>query len=294
MNKNFESYKSTYSQLRPSAEAVERAMDITSEKRIKFKPVFKRLAAAVIALAILIGGGLGIKFSPKEIEYANEIGVLIAYGDTSDYFEVSKQDEIKLFYRLYIIPENNKETASKVKKTIRDDLNLVQSYVHEVSDAGAHAIHSRFGIGCYNVLGKQTATLQMIQAGVFALDLDDYSEIKTLKIETGKYGEAYIALVRTDGAPRQGHELVISGDALRDNQERYLDVYGKDNYMGKGYYVTWRPSEELADVVGKNVSFDLSKIKDTIRFTVEFNDGSVKTGSVDLYFDSDGYMHLGK
>ena len=294
MNKNSENYKSTYSQLRPSAEAVERVMDMTNEKKISFKPVLKRLVAAALVLAILVVGGLGINFAPRNDGYADELGVLIAYGDTSDYFEVSKQDEIELFYRLYIIPENNKETASKVKKTIRDDLNLVQGYVHEVSDAGAHAIQSQFGIGCYNVLGKQTAMLQMIQAGVFALDLDDYSEIKTLKIETGKYGEAYIALVRTDCAPRQGHELVISGDALRDNQERYLDVYGKDNYMSKGYYVTWRPSEELADAVGKNVNFDLSKIQDTIRFTVEFNDGSVKTGSVDLNFDSDGYMHLGK
>lgn len=294
MNKNFESYKSTYSQLRPSAEAVERAMDMTSEKKLRFKPIVKRLTAAAIALAILIGGGLGINLSSQYNEYADELGVLIAYADTDDFFEVSKQDEIKLFYRLYIIPENDKEAAGKVKKTIRDDLDLVQSYVHEVSDAGGNAKRSQFGIGCYNVFGKQTATLQMIQAGVFALDLDDYSEIKTLKIETGKYGEAYIALVRTDGGPRNGHELVISGDALRDNQERYLSVYGKDHYMSKGYYVTWRPSEEFADAIGNNLNFDLAKVKDTIRFTVEFNDGTVKTGSIDLYFDSDGYMHFGK
>lgn len=51
-------------------------------------------------------------------------------------------------------------------------------------------------------------------------------------------------------------------------------------------------SDELEYAIGRNPYFDLSQIKDIIKFTVEFNDGTVKSASINLYFDSNGYMHF--
>lgn len=64
MNKNIENYKNTYSALRPSDEAIERAINMTSEKqKISFKLTYKRLAAAALALVLFIGGGFGLIIS---------------------------------------------------------------------------------------------------------------------------------------------------------------------------------------------------------------------------------------
>lgn len=316
MNKNSESYKNTYSQLRPSAEAVERVMDMTSEKKIRFKPMVKRLAAAVIALAILIGGGLGINLSPKEKEYADELNVLIAYAKSNDYYEVDNDIGFDMLVALYVVPENDEEKAKEVMTRWNSDYD---EYNEKIREAGYASYKSTKGIGCDNILGQGIATLYLIHEGSFALDLDDYSDVKSLKVENmSKYGELYFdsdflgRIGYTDTFPssiqefaerwennfqiiNRSREIEISGDALRRSQESHFYEKGNDEHsVNKGYRLQWWPSEELGKAIGNNLNFDLSKVKDTIRFTVEFNDGSVKTGSIDLYFDSDGYMHFGK
>lgn len=316
MNKNSESYKNTYSQLRPSAEAVERVMDMTSEKKIRFKPVVKRLVAAAIVLAILVGGGLGINLSPKQSEYNDELGVLIAYAKSHDYYEVGNDIGFDMLVALYVVPEHNEEKADEVLKRWNSDYD---EYNDRLREAGYATYKSTKGIGCYNALNIQTACLYIIHGGSFALDLEDYSEVKTLKVEnTSKYGELYLdtdiygRLGYTDTFPssveefaeqlvnhfktiNRTREIEISGDALRRSQASHFYEKGNaDHTVNKGYGLQWWPSEELGKAIGNNLNFDLSKVKDTIRFTVEFNDGTVKTGSIDLYFDSDGYMHFGK
>lgn len=150
------------------------------------------------------------------------------------------------------------------------------------------------------------------------LSLDDYSEVKSFKVEnTSKYG--YIEFdylghrekmfemaqddyfeeghVDTDQDTRDfygwGHEFQITGDELRRSQEDGSYAGGTKHEVNKGYSIQWIPSMELLnDTIGNNPDFDLSEIKDTITFTVEFNNGTVKTASLNLYFDSDGYMHF--
>lgn len=51
-------------------------------------------------------------------------------------------------------------------------------------------------------------------------------------------------------------------------------------------------TDDVYQAIGNDLNFDLSQIKDTITFTVNFDDGTVKTASINLFFDSDGYMHF--
>ena len=58
---NREMYKSAMSGVRHSYEATEKIFEITVDKRQTKKHTFKRLASATLALAILVGGGFGVK-----------------------------------------------------------------------------------------------------------------------------------------------------------------------------------------------------------------------------------------
>ena len=89
------------------------------------------------------------------------------------------------------------------------------------------------------------------------------------------------------------HEFTLTGDEIRFSQDTKSFECGKGKYkQNKGYFLLWEPSEELGYAIGDNPHFDLSQIKDTITFTLEYNDGTVKTASLNLYFDRDGYMHF--
>lgn len=93
----------------------------------------------------------------------------------------------------------------------------------------------------------------------------------------------------------QDHEFILTGDELRYSyNSRYGEMGLGRHKVCKGYWLTWEISDELVSAISENPDFDLSQIKDTITFTVEFNDGTVKTASLNLYFDSDGYMHFEK
>ena len=315
MNKNSEKYKSTYSQLRPSAEAVERAMDIMNEKKHNRNPVFKRLAAAALALAILIGGGFGINYALQKEDSNRELGVLIAYAATGEFLEVGSATEQELFYAIYVFPYADEAIAKAVQERYDADRKKLDELTDKFFEEG-YSANIRYG----NSFSAATAEIYTIETGSFALNLNDYSEVKSFKIENrspygilafdydfyGRLGytdtpptdfdDDYLERIETLGFPYpiECNELEISGDVLRRSQESGFYFEGKKNDVNKGYTLLWRLSEQFANAIDDNQNFDLSQIKDTITFTVEFNDGAVKTANIDLYFDSDGYMHFGK
>lgn len=319
MNKNSENYKSTYSQLRPSAEAVERAMDITNEKKRSFKPIFKRLAAAALAFAVLIGGGFGINYSLQKDDSSGELGVLVAYAATGEYLNVGSANKQDLFYALYVAPIDDEEALKSIRERYNSDYAKVTELAKKVSGEGYSASIGSGNDYCSNDAWETTAQVYKLEASDFALSLDDYSNVKTFKVEnSSEYGilifdyDFWGQLGYTDTLPTDiddelldrlnnsspesliGHKFEISGDVLRRSQDSKFYSGGTKHEVNKGYFLNWRPSDELKRAIGNDPSFDLSQIKDTITFTVEFNDGSVKTASLDLYFDSDGYMHFGK
>ena len=316
MNKNSENYKSTYSLLRPSAEAVERVMDMTSEKRIRFKPVLKRLAAAVLAFAVLIGGGFGINYALKKDDSNGELGVLIAYAATGEFLEVGSGNKQDLFYAIYVFPNRDEKASKAVKERYDADRKKLDELTDKYFEQG-YSANIRYG----NRLTAATASISTIETGSFALNFDDYSNVKSFKIENssiygilefdydfyGRLGytdapptdfdDEYLERIETLGFPYpiDCNEFEISGEVLRRSQKSgFYSVKTDKREVNKGYTLLWNMSEEFANAIDNDQGFDLSQIKDTITFTVEFNDGTVKTGSIDLYFDSDGYMHFGK
>lgn len=320
MNKISESYKSTYSQLHPSAEAVERAMDITNEKKRNFKPIFKRLAAAALAFAVLIGGGFGVNYALQKEDSNGELGVLVAYAATGEFLDVGSINKQELFYSVHIAPYGDKEAVNEARAKYNTDCNKIMEQMEKNDGYGTTHYGNEI---LYNNAGERTAELFKVSAGQFALNLNDYSDIEAFKVEnSGIYGELYfeydffgnIAITDTeediceyyhktglllleDDPPFWGREFEISGDVLRQSQANgfYSFSLGKSGReVNVGYILYWEISDELYSTIGNNPSFDLSQIKDIITFTVEFKDGTVKTASIDLYFDSDGYMHFGK
>lgn len=320
MNKNHENYKATYSQFHPSDEVVERVMNITNEKKHGFNISFKRLAAATLAFAILIGGGFGTNYMLQKSDSGSELSVLVAYASTGDYLYVGSENAQELIYAMYLAPSDDKEAVSEAKTRFDNDYAEAQLRAKPLVEDGYSASWGRGFYPCYNDAGEETAGFFFFQAGSFALSLDDYSNVESFKVEnSSQYGEitfSYFGQFEEEWAAlpdyyfsedfvadeyvmsilpsNNGHEFKATGDELRRSQEEKFYVGGTKHEVNKGYFLEWYPTEELTKAIGNNPSFDLSQITDTITFTVEFTDGEVKTASLNLYFDSDGYMHFGE
>lgn len=314
MNKNSENYKNTFSRIRPSDNAVERIMDMTKGKNKGLNVNFKKIAAVVMALVLFVSGGIGINYAVQK-NNSNEFGVLVAYASTGEYYKIGAQSKQDLFYALYILPEDDKEKAKQVYAKYQQDDNRLRDEIEKFAKDGYMTSFGGVNIPCYNKedKGKETAYLRSIEGGILALNFDDYKDVKTFQVEnTSEYGyiifenlaqyEKLVEIAKydnddlTDEETRSlygiGHKFKISGDELRRSQKDGFYYSGIKSPVSKGYNLRWYPSDELCDAVGNNPSFDLTQIKDTITFTVEFNDGTVKTASANLYFDKDGNMNF--
>ena len=112
----------------------------------------------------------------------------------------------------------------------------------------------------------------------------------TIKNESN-YGELYFNYVTKSqkyGKQIIGNNISVSGKELEISQAIKAFEYP----INKGYKLFWGVTDDLYKSIGNDLNFDLTQIKDTITFTVEFNDGKTQTASLNLYFDSDGYMHI--
>ena len=291
---------------------------MTNEKtKSGLKITYKRLAAAVLALVLFIGGGFGINhFTNKSDDFT----VLVAYADSPEY--VSAANEQGLFGALYVAPVNDEKKYNETMHRYCVDWDVVSSAAETIAKEGNSASLSG-GLGPHDIelpSGQVTAKYWIIRAGHFALSLDDYDEVKTFKIENispyiylnlensqfyermendwyGRTEEEWNTMTEEETlkeAYNWAHAFEMTGEEIRDSQKSgYFSVTTKKNKeINYGYFLSWEPSIELFNAIAENPEFDLSQIKDTITFTVTFNDGTVKTASLNLYFDKDGYMHF--
>ena len=323
MNKNIENYKNTYSALRPSDEAIERAINMTSEKqKISFKLTYKRLAAAALVLVLFIGGGVGIGHYTNK---SDELTVIVAYANDNGKLFFGSKSKQPIFYGIYTAPTSDKKACEEVANRWQADKTKILNKMDEDAKEGSSSSYTSGGFDCYNKDGEKTAVLYTLSGGEFELNLEDYSDVKSFKVnnvskygyldfeycnskkipdkilkeleeindfdalppEKQKYYEQYI------GTDEETHEEELTGDELRYSQKAGSEEKGRGRYKtNKGYSLYWLASETLADAITEKPDFDLTQIKDTITFTVTYNDGTVKTASLNLYFDKDGYMHF--
>lgn len=313
-----ERYKQAFSEYNPSDESVEKIFEMTVDSKKHAKnPWPRRVCACVMAFALIISGGFGINLAVNKTN--NDVGVIVAYA-SGDTFKVGSKNEQNLFYGIYVMPEDNPELKSQVFNRWNEDVNKVMT---ECQNLGKDGYTASCGKGS---TGNENVQINHINGGNFALSLDDYSDVKNFKVEnSSKYGilsfdylmnseerekidnliadinnaenqDALSALGITQEdinlAMGQGNEFVVSGEQLRRSKDSGFYEGGTKHTVNYGYFLEWDMSSELIEMIKADPYFDLSQITDTITFTVEFNDGAVKTASIDLYFDSDGYMHF--
>ena len=320
---NREIYKAAMSGVRHSDEAIERIFDMTTDKKkTRIKPAYKRLAAAALALVLLIGGGFGIsRFTDK----SDDLTVIVAYaGDNGELYFGGKSEQ-PLFYGIYTAPKSDKKACEEAANRRSKDQTKLLNEMDGEAEKGSYASYGSGSRSCYNKDGEETAVFYTLSGGEFELNLEDYSDVKSFKLNNvSGYGildfeycedieipddvyKEMEAIEDFDALPPEKqeyyeqyykaiqyrHEWELTGDELRYSQQAGYAKGGKGRYKtNKGYLLFWDVSDELVSAVSEDPSFDLTQIKDTITFTVTFNDGTVKTASLNLYFDKDGYMHF--
>lgn len=311
---NREVYKEAMSGVRHSDEAIERIFDMTvDKKKANNGLLFKKFVSVALAVAILaVGGGFGANAIIKNNKINQPLTVMVAYASDNGKLSFGSKSEQKLFYGIYLAPYDDQEACDEAARRWQTDKTKLMNNLDITSAKGSSGNYGSGGLQCYNIeQNKETAYCYTLEGGSFELDLEDYSDVKSFKVNNESaygllhfeyadpkwYGQEYY---EDSEVPEelleysiQEHEFILTGEELRFSQDTKSFECGEGKYkQNKGYFLLWEPSEELGYAIGENPHFDLSQIKDTITFTLEYNDGTVKTASLNLYFDSDGYMHF--
>lgn len=313
---NRNKYKAAMSGVHHSDEAIERIFDMTVDKRNNKNILLKRIASVTLAMAVLIGSGYGLNQAihkqdavvlsdSSQVAVAKPLSVMVAYAGEykeAGKFElnVSSQNKQKVFYAIHFADINDKEATEKLRKLCENDCAKIQVEADRISNDGyGTSIGKRSEVLC-DINERETAVLYEIHGGELALNLNDYTNVKRMTINNYcEYGEIYMAYYNSaaendtfDIKHVHGNEITISGDELRKSQDSKIFESGDKHKVNYGYDLRWKSSYQLSEAIGNDLNFDLSEIKDTITFTIEYNDGTTQTGCVNLYFDRDGYMHF--
>lgn len=314
---NRELYKDVMSGVHHSDDAIERIFDMTvDKKKAKNSPLFKKLACGTLAFALLVvGGGFGTTAIIQNNKANQPLTVMVAYASDNGKLSFGSKHDQPLFFGLYLAPYDDQKACDEAAARWQADKTKVLEQLDNKAE-GSSGSYGSGGLQCYNIeQEKETAYCYTLEGGSFELDLEDYTNVTSFKVNNESeygllhfehadpqwYGKVYYddseipeELIKySEEHPSEDHEFTLTGDEIRFSQETGDYNVGLGKYeTNKGYFLTWFPSEELGYAIGENPHFDLSQIKDKITFTLEYNDGTVKTASLNLYFDSDGYMHF--
>lgn len=306
---NKEIYKNAMSGVRHSDDTIERIFDMTVDKKSKKGLTFKKIASVVLAFAILVGSGVGINqiVSNKDpvtntsVAQSNlkPLSVMVAYA--GEYKPVSdikaeSMNEQNLFYSIHYADVTDENASAEAERLYELDKTKLENDMDALSNQGHSSVLQSGKSTVNSIKGEATVKVFVLSGGIIALNTDDYSNVKNMTISnTGKYGELYFNYVtrkEKDGAQQIGNKISISGKELRESQASKGYECGTSPTVNKGYELFWGITDEVYKAIGNDLKFDLSQIKDTITFTVEYNDGTIQTANLNLYFDSDGYMHF--
>lgn len=305
---NKEKFKGTFSNLSPSDECMEKIFDMTSSNKYLKNQIFRRIVSATLALAVLVGGGYGAtqffndndketKIVSNVSQNSNPLSVMVAYAG-EEYKSLSELKagnmyEQGLFYSIHFADINDTKALENAEKLYSSDKAKLEKELDALSEQGYSGVIQAGRSVINSVKGEATVRVNILQGGAIALNIDDYSVVKKVTIKNeSDYGELYFNYVTKSqkyGKQIIGNNISVSGKELEISQAIKAFEYP----MNKGYELFWGVTDNLYKSIGNDLNFDLTQIKDTITFTVEFNDGEIQTARLNLYFDSDGYMHIG-
>lgn len=304
---NKEKFKGTFSNLSPSDECMEKIFDMTSSNKYSKNQIFRRIVSATLALAVLVGGGYGAtqffndndkqtKIISNVSQNSNPLSVMVAYaGEYKSLSELKAGNmyEQGLFYSIHFADINDTKALENAEKLYSSDKAKLEKELDALSEQGYSGVIQAGRSVINSVKGEATVRVNILQGGAIALNIDDYSVVKKMTIKNeSDYGELYFNYVTKSqkyGKQIIGNNISVSGKELEISQAIKAFEYP----INKGYELFWGVTDDLYKSIGNDLNFDLTQIKDTITFTVEFNDGEIQTARLNLYFDSDGYMHIG-
>lgn len=304
---NKENFKGTFSNLSPSDECMEKIFDMTSSNKYSKNQIFRRIVSATLALAVLVGGGYGAtqffndndkqtKIVSNVSQNSNPLSVMVAYaGEYKSLSELKAGNmyEQGLFYSIHFADINDTKALENAEKLYSSDKAKLEKELDALSEQGYSGVIQAGRSVINSVKGEATVRVNILQGGAIALNIDDYSVVKKMTIKNeSDYGELYFNYVTKSqkyGKQIIGNNISVSGKELEISQAIKAFEYP----INKGYELFWGVTDNLYKSIGNDLNFDLTQIKDTITFTVEFNDGKTQTARLNLYFDSDGYMHIG-
>lgn len=322
---NKDNYKETFSAFTPSDTAVEKVFELTTDKKKKASNrTFRRIAAAALAFVLIIGGGFGVNSAvSRRNAVSDKLGVMVAMAGEKELIQAGQKNEQAVFYGIYVADLNDKQACEDAKNRWNSDKNKQRDMAEKLGSNHITAgVKSGNGEAYNKKLEKYTATMYTLSAGNFVLSLSDYTYVKDITIEnTSEYGKIYVEYwnnyynlsemdmriysevfdeesggfydVKEYSFGGDDEKIILTKDDLMFSIDNGFGSYDTaDGEVKKGYTVSWEPSEYLNCSIGENAAFDLSQIKDTIIFTVNYEDGTSEQASVSLAFDSDGYMHI--
>ena len=303
---NKEKFKGTFSNLSPSDECMEKIFDMTSSNKYSKNQIFRRIVSATLALAVLVGGGYGAtqffndndkqtKIVSNVSQNSNPLSVMVAYaGEYKSLSELKAGNmyEQGLFYSIHFADINDTKALENAEKLYSSDKAKLEKELDALSEQGYSGVIQAGRSVINSVKGEATVRVNILMGGAIALNIDDYSVVKKMTIKNeSDYGELYFNYVTKSqkyGKQIIGNNISVSGKELEISQAIKAFEYPTN----KGYELFWGVTDDLYKSLGNDLNFDLTQIKDTITFTVEFNDGKTQTARLNLYFDSDGYMHI--
>lgn len=305
---NRDTYKAAMSGVHHSDDAIERIFDMTVDKKAKKGLTFKKLASVALAFALLIAG-VGVNHFINEKDEVtnpsvvqsnkNPLSVMVAYA--GEYKQVSdikadSMNEQNIFYSIHYADITDEKAIAQAEKLYELDRSNLEKDMDALSSEGHSAVLQSGKSTIDSIKGEATVKVYVLFGGIIALNTDNYSDFKKMTISNiSKYGELcfnYVTKAKSNGMQQIGNKISISGNELRESQESSVFECGTSPAVNKGYELFWNITDDVYQAIGNDPKFDLSQIKDTITFTVEYNDGTVQTASLNLYFDSDGYMHF--
>lgn len=300
--KNKNRYKETFSAIFPSEDAVEGVYKMTNDKRkTNNGKALKRILAAALTFILVLGGGFGAdyaieKYVTNSVSNNNKLSVLVAYAGEKEFLKIENaNNEQKLFGKLYVAFHSDEEKMNKIYNEYIIEQDRIDKFVEKYIEEGESVnrpisynsnidyIYAEDDIYEETELGWIISVFE----GEITLNIDDYSNVKDIIFEnSSKYGELMIEHYTWNPVQTlEGHKITVSGKELQ---------YAVDNgfFLPKGYIFSWHITKSLLDEFANNENFELSNVKDTITFTVNYLDGTSETASVDLTFDNDGTLRL--
>ena len=308
---NKEKFKGTFSNFSPSDECMEKIFDMTNSNKYSKNQIFRRIVSATLALAVLVGGGYGAtqffndndkqtKIVSNVSQNSNPLSVMVAYAG-EEYKSLSELKagnmyEQGLFYSIHFADINDTKALENAEKLYSSDKAKLEKELDALSEQGYSGVIQGARSVINSVKGEATVRVNILMGSAIALNIDDYSVVKKVTIKNeSDYGELYFNYATKSQKNRKeiiGNNISVSGKELEISQASKVFECGTKNPINKGYRLFWGVTDNLYKSIGQNLNFDLTQIKDTITFTVEFNDGETQTARLNLYFDSDGYMHI--